>query len=151
MARCEHDRPEQGNEGVAGQVRQTSGAIGYVELAYAIENKMTTAQLENKSGKVALLHGVDRARRCGDEGERDCDGLLDRRPLGRQRVSDRGLHVGLHLSEPGRQGTRQIGPRCSELGYRWTKRKRSRGPLIMFHFRKRCKKPRKKALAEVKV
>ena len=40
-----------GNEGVSGQVRQTSGAIGYVELAYAIENKMTTAQLENKSGK----------------------------------------------------------------------------------------------------
>jgi phosphate transport system substrate-binding protein len=40
-----------GNEGVAGQVRQTSGAIGYVELAYAIENKMSTAQLENKSGK----------------------------------------------------------------------------------------------------
>jgi phosphate transport system substrate-binding protein len=40
-----------GNEGVAGQVRQTAGAIGYVELAYAIENKMTTAQVENKSGK----------------------------------------------------------------------------------------------------
>ena len=40
-----------GNEGVAGQVRQTSGAIGYVELAYAIENKLPTAQLENKSGK----------------------------------------------------------------------------------------------------
>jgi phosphate transport system substrate-binding protein len=40
-----------GNEGVAGQVRQTSGAIGYVELAYAIENKMSTAQIENKAGK----------------------------------------------------------------------------------------------------
>ena len=40
-----------GNDGVAGQVRQTSGAIGYVELAYAIENKMATAQVENKSGK----------------------------------------------------------------------------------------------------
>lgn len=40
-----------GNEGVAGQVRQTPGSIGYVELAYAIENKMTTAQLENKAGK----------------------------------------------------------------------------------------------------
>ncbi len=40
-----------GNEGVAGQVRQTSGAIGYVELAYAIENKMTTAQIQNKAGK----------------------------------------------------------------------------------------------------
>ena len=40
-----------GNEGVSGQVRQTSGAIGYVELAYAIENKMSTAQVENKAGK----------------------------------------------------------------------------------------------------
>jgi len=40
-----------GNDGVAGQVRQTQGAIGYVELAYAIENKMATAQLQNKSGK----------------------------------------------------------------------------------------------------
>lgn len=40
-----------GNEGVAGQVRQTQGAIGYVELAYAIENKMSTAEVENKSGK----------------------------------------------------------------------------------------------------
>jgi len=40
-----------GNEGVAGQVRQTPGAIGYVELAYAIENKMTQAMLQNKSGK----------------------------------------------------------------------------------------------------
>jgi len=40
-----------GNEGVAGQVRQTPGAIGYVELAYAIENKMQQAMLENKAGK----------------------------------------------------------------------------------------------------
>jgi phosphate transport system substrate-binding protein len=40
-----------GNEGVAGQVRQTPGAIGYVELAYAIENHMQQAMLENKAGK----------------------------------------------------------------------------------------------------
>ncbi len=40
-----------GNEGVAGQVRQTTGGIGYVELAYAMENKLSTAQLENKAGK----------------------------------------------------------------------------------------------------
>lgn len=39
-----------GNEGVAGQVRQSQGAIGYVELAYVIENHMTYGQLENKSG-----------------------------------------------------------------------------------------------------
>ncbi len=40
-----------GNEGVAGQVRQTPGTIGYVELAYAIENKMSTAEVQNKAGK----------------------------------------------------------------------------------------------------
>jgi phosphate transport system substrate-binding protein len=39
-----------GNEGVAGQVRQSEGAIGYVELAYVIENHMTYAQLQNKAG-----------------------------------------------------------------------------------------------------
>ena len=39
-----------GNEGVAGQVRQTPGAIGYVELAYVHENKMTQAQVQNSSG-----------------------------------------------------------------------------------------------------
>lgn len=41
-----------GNEGVAGAVTQTPGAIGYVELAYAIENKMTQSFLTNKDGKV---------------------------------------------------------------------------------------------------
>jgi len=40
-----------GNEGVAGQVGQTAGAIGYVELAYAIQNDFTFAALRNKSGK----------------------------------------------------------------------------------------------------
>jgi phosphate transport system substrate-binding protein len=40
-----------GNEGVAGQVKQTPGAIGYVELAYASQNKLSTAQLQNASGE----------------------------------------------------------------------------------------------------
>jgi phosphate transport system substrate-binding protein len=40
-----------GNEGVAGLVKQTPGAIGYVELAYAIQNKMPVAQVQNKAGK----------------------------------------------------------------------------------------------------
>ncbi|MHB8383918.1 MAG: phosphate ABC transporter substrate-binding protein PstS [Candidatus Binataceae bacterium] len=40
-----------GNEGVAGQVRQTPGAIGYIELAYVLENEMTYAQVENQAGK----------------------------------------------------------------------------------------------------
>jgi len=41
----------QGNAGVAGLVKQTPGAIGYVELGYAIENKMTYADVKNSAGK----------------------------------------------------------------------------------------------------
>ncbi|MEI9886757.1 MAG: phosphate ABC transporter substrate-binding protein PstS [Rhizomicrobium sp.] len=41
-----------GNEGVAGNVAQTSGAIGYVEYAYARQNHLTTVNLVNKDGKV---------------------------------------------------------------------------------------------------
>ncbi|MFI5256616.1 MAG: phosphate ABC transporter substrate-binding protein PstS [Gemmatimonadales bacterium] len=41
-----------GNEGVAGQVRQSPGAIGYVELAYATQNHMATARLKNASGEL---------------------------------------------------------------------------------------------------
>jgi len=40
-----------GNEGVSGLIQQTPGAIGYVELAYAIQNKMVFAELKNKAGK----------------------------------------------------------------------------------------------------
>ncbi|GAB7027800.1 phosphate ABC transporter substrate-binding protein PstS [Geotalea toluenoxydans] len=39
-----------GNEGVAGQVKTTQYTIGYVELAYAVENKLPYASLKNKSG-----------------------------------------------------------------------------------------------------
>jgi phosphate transport system substrate-binding protein len=39
-----------GNEGVAGLVRQTPGAIGYVELAYAKQNKFAVAHIKNSSG-----------------------------------------------------------------------------------------------------
>jgi phosphate transport system substrate-binding protein len=41
-----------GNEGVAGQVKQTPGAIGYVELAYATQNKLPTAALKNANGEL---------------------------------------------------------------------------------------------------
>jgi phosphate transport system substrate-binding protein len=40
-----------GTEGVAGQVRNTPGAIGYVEMAYVVENKMTAAMIENRTGR----------------------------------------------------------------------------------------------------
>jgi phosphate transport system substrate-binding protein len=40
-----------GNDGVAGQVRQTPGAIGYVELAYAKQNQLAMASLGNPGGQ----------------------------------------------------------------------------------------------------
>jgi len=40
-----------GNEGVAAYVKQIKGSIGYVEYAYALQNKMNTAQLKNAAGK----------------------------------------------------------------------------------------------------
>jgi phosphate transport system substrate-binding protein len=39
-----------GNEGVAGIVKQSEGAIGYVELAYAVKNGLPYASLQNKEG-----------------------------------------------------------------------------------------------------
>lgn len=41
-----------GNEGIAAQVAQTEGGIGYVEYAYAKENGMTAAAIENKAGNI---------------------------------------------------------------------------------------------------
>ena len=40
-----------GNEGVAGLVKQSPGGIGYIELAYAVQNKMPYAKVRNMKGK----------------------------------------------------------------------------------------------------
>jgi len=43
-----------GNEGVAAYVKQIKGAIGYVELSYALQNKMAYARLKNAAGNYVL-------------------------------------------------------------------------------------------------
>src|SRR3954464_10791877 len=43
-----------GNEGVANNVAQTKGSIGYVEYAYAKQNKLTYTKMVNKDGKEIL-------------------------------------------------------------------------------------------------
>jgi phosphate transport system substrate-binding protein len=40
-----------GNEGVAGLVKQTPGSIGYVELIYAIQNKISYGSVQNQAGE----------------------------------------------------------------------------------------------------
>jgi phosphate transport system substrate-binding protein len=42
------------NAGVAGKILQTSGAVGYVELAYTVQNSMTVAKVQNPAGKYVL-------------------------------------------------------------------------------------------------
>jgi phosphate transport system substrate-binding protein len=41
-----------GNEGVANNVANTKGAVGYVEYAYALQNKLTFTKMVNKAGKT---------------------------------------------------------------------------------------------------
>jgi phosphate transport system substrate-binding protein len=43
-----------GNEGVAGIVRRTAGAIGYVEYAYAKQNKLTFTRMINRARKIVI-------------------------------------------------------------------------------------------------
>jgi phosphate transport system substrate-binding protein len=52
-----------GNEGVAGLVRQLPGAIGYVELIYALQNKIAYGEVKNASGAwtKASIEGVTAA------------------------------------------------------------------------------------------
>ncbi|HEX7961637.1 MAG TPA: phosphate ABC transporter substrate-binding protein PstS, partial [Terriglobales bacterium] len=52
-----------GNEGVAGQIRQVEGAIGYIELIYALQNKISYGSVKNSSGNFvkASLESVTTA------------------------------------------------------------------------------------------
>ena len=43
-----------GNEGVSGLVKQTPGAVGYVELIYALQNKISYGSVQNSAGKFVL-------------------------------------------------------------------------------------------------
>ena len=45
-----------GNEGVAGQVKQTPNSIGYVELLYAVQNKMAFGMVKNVAGNFVLAN-----------------------------------------------------------------------------------------------
>ena len=50
-----------GNEGVAGQIRNTPGAIGYLELAYALDNDISYAAVRNSAGQF-VVPSVDSVR-----------------------------------------------------------------------------------------
>ncbi len=57
-----------GNEGVAAYVQRLTGAIGYVEFAYALQNKMSHVQIENRAGNYVepTLHTFKAAAESAD-------------------------------------------------------------------------------------
>ena len=58
-----------GNEGVAGMIRQLSGAIGYVELIYAVQNNIPYGSVRNSAGdfRESIAGKRDRGSRVGPE------------------------------------------------------------------------------------
>ncbi len=63
-----------GNEGVAGVVKQTPDAIGYVELIYALQNNMPSGLVENSSGnfvKASLETAKEAAAGAASEMQKD--------------------------------------------------------------------------------
>ena len=95
-----------GNEGVAAFVQRLPNSIGYVEYAYAKQNKMTYTQLKNADGQ---LRGAGRRQLQGRRGRRrlDEDVLPDPdRPAGQGRLAADRRHL-----HPDAQGAGQAGQR----------------------------------------
>ena len=95
-----------GNEGVSGNISQTKNSIGYVEYAYAKQNKLTYTELVNKAGKTvrADRRGVPggRVQRRLGQGAR----LLrdPHRSARREVVADHRLDLHPDAQGAGRQG-----------------------------------------------
>jgi phosphate transport system substrate-binding protein len=85
-----------GNEGVAAYVRQIKDSIGYVEYAYALQNKLTYAQLQNKAGS-----GSSRTR------------PRSRRPPRRRGLEER---QGFQPDHDRRAGRSRMADHCDDLG-----------------------------------
>ena len=54
-----------GNEGVAGMIRNLPGSIGYIELIYALQNKIDYGSVKNSSGNFCKSEPGEHNRRCG--------------------------------------------------------------------------------------
>ena len=101
-----------GNEGVAGQVKQTPGSIGYVELAYAVAEQAALRLHEEPGGPVRGAHpGLDHGggRRRGGQHARGPAGVHSQRPR-REVLPDRRLHL-----HPGLQGADRTRPKGKAL------------------------------------
>src|SRR5437868_13563438 len=71
-----------GNEGVAGSIRQLPGSIGYVELIYAVQNKITYGSVKNAAGEFekASREGVTAAAASAPKMPADFRGSITNAP-----------------------------------------------------------------------
>ena len=109
-----------GNEGVAGNVAQTAGAIGYVEYAYAKVNHLTYAKMINKDGKTVspTVDCVQAAAAIADWDAAANNGfyiiLVDQ--AGADVVADHGDDLHPHLQAAGRSGRVGRGAEVLQVG-----------------------------------
>ena len=120
-----------GNEGVANNVANTKGSIGYVETAYAKQNNLTTTNLVNHAGKAVAptadtIMAAAGRRRLGQRA-----GLLhDLDQLGRRQVlADRGRHLHPRFRSSRRTGLPRRGAELLRLGLQ-ERRQDGRGPRL---------------------
>ena len=114
-----------GNDGVAGTVKNTKGAIGYVEYVYAAKNNLPTVQLKNKSGKFvdpsveAFKAAAEKADWAGAQDFAASMIDLERR----RRLADRLRH--LHPPAQGPEGPGQVrrGDEVLRLGLQGRRRR----------------------------
>ncbi len=107
-----------GNEGVSGLVTQTPGALGYVELIYALQNKISYGSVQNAAGEfvkatVASVTAAAAERRQGDAGRLP---RVDHQRAGQGRLSDLVVHLAAALREPEGQGAGEDDGRLREVG-----------------------------------
>jgi phosphate transport system substrate-binding protein len=66
-----------GNPGVAATVQNTPNSIGYVELSYAVENKISYAMMINKAGKTVEANAASLVSAMADFGDKFTDKLTN--------------------------------------------------------------------------
>ena len=92
------------NDGVSAQIKQTPGAIGYIEYAFAASTKQPSAALENKAGKFVAPSLQGLGQRARGRGTARGHARLGDRPGRRRVLPDRHLHLDPRAQEVRRQG-----------------------------------------------
>ncbi len=121
-----------GNEGVASYVQRVKGSIGYVEYAYALQNKMTYAQMQNRDGSFRQPVGRDLQGRGGRRRLEQSAGLLSGadRPAGQECLADFGCDVHPDVQDPGKARNGEGSAEVLRLGLFAGRRQASRGARL---------------------